>query len=210
MTFAEARERMVREQIEARGISDARVKQAMRDVPREAFVPESLKSHAYDDRALPIEAAQTISQPYIVALMAEAATIGPEDKVLEVGAGSGYAAAVLSRLAAEVVAIERHAELADLASRRLTSLGYANVRVLAGDGTRGFPDEAPFDAILVPAAGGKPPQALLDQLADGGRLVMPVGGGIYQTLIRLTRTPAGFARDEYGSVAFVPLIADRD
>jgi protein-L-isoaspartate(D-aspartate) O-methyltransferase len=211
MDFAALREAMVRDQLEARGISDPRVLAAMGEVPREAFVPDRLKAHAYDDRALPIESEQTISQPYIVALMAEAAGIGPGDKVLEVGAGSGYAAAVLSRLARQVFAIERHDELARLASARLSALGYANVRVIAGDGTRGLPAEAPFDAILIPAAGAEPPRALLDQLAENGRLVMPVGGGsFYQTLVRLTRTPQGLARDDLGGVAFVPLVADRD
>lgn len=210
MNYAALREAMVRDQLEARGISDPRVLAAMGQVPRETFVPERLKAHAYDDRALPIEAEQTISQPYIVALMAEAAGIGPGDKVLEVGAGSGYAAAVLSRLARQVFAIERHDELARLASARMSALGYANVRVIAGDGTRGLPDEAPFDAILIPAAGTEPPRALIDQLAENGRLVMPVGGSLYQTLVRLTCTPQGLARDDLGGVAFVPLVADRD
>lgn len=208
--FRHLREAMVRDQLEARGVRDARVLAAMAEVPREAFVPGHLRPHAYDDRALPIEADQTISQPYIVALMAEAAAIGPEDRVLEVGAGSGYAAAVLSRLAREVFAIERQPELARLAAERLARLGYTNVRVIEGDGTLGLPDQAPFDAILVPAAGREVPQALIEQLAEGGRLVIPVGGSVFQTLIRLTRTPAGLVRDEYGGVAFVPLIADRD
>lgn len=206
MDFDTARRAMVRDQLSARGIADARILAAMGEVPRERFVPPHLHRHAYDDCALPIEADQTISQPYIVALMAEAAAIRPEDRLLEVGAGSGYAAAVLGRLAREVIAIERHAQLARLASERLAALGYANVRVIGGDGTRGVPEAAPFDAILVPAAAAEPPPALLDQLGEGGRLVMPVGGSVCQTLVRLTRTTRGLVRDEYGPVAFVPLI----
>lgn len=200
---------MVRDQLARRGIADPRILAAMGQVPRERFVPEHLHAYAYDDRALRIEAGQTISQPYIVALMLDAAAIGPDDHVLEVGAGSGYAAAVLGRLARDVIAMERHAELADLAAKRVAALGCTNVRVIKGDGTRGAPDVGPFDAILVPAAGVAPPQALLDQVAPGGRLVMPVGGSVVQVLTKLTRrADGGFDREDLCEVAFVPLVGD--
>ena len=157
--FADLRGQMVRRQIEARGILDALILDAFREVPREEFVDEEHRQFAYDDHPLPIEAGQTISQPYIVALMIEAAAIGPGDKVLEVGAGSGYAAAVISRIAGRVVAIERHGELVEVARERMERLGYDNVRILQGDGTRGCPDEAPFDAILAAASGKPCPEA---------------------------------------------------
>ena len=173
--FADLRERMVRRQIQSRGIDDPSILDAFREVPREEFVDEEHRRWAYDDHPLPIEAGQTISQPYIVALMIEAAAIGPGDKVLEVGAGSGYAAAVISRIACAVVAIERHGELAQIARLRMARLGYQNVRIFQGDGTRGCADEAPFDAILAAASGSHVPKPLVDQLSPGGRLVMPVG-----------------------------------
>jgi protein-L-isoaspartate(D-aspartate) O-methyltransferase len=201
--FAKAREAMVTRQIEARGARDPHLLAAMRQVPREAFVAADLAEFAYDDMPLPIEAGQTISQPFIVALMIEAARIGPGDRVLEVGAGSGYAAAVMARIGARVVAVERHEELAALARRRLG--GEAEVH--AGDGTRGWPAGAPYDAILVAAAGPEVPEPLKAQLAPGGRLVMPVGEE-EQMLVRLTRTDAGFEREELGDVRFVPLIGE--
>ena len=144
---------MVERQIAGRGIKNSRLLAAMREVPREAFVPEPLAGHAYEDSPLPIEAEQTISQPYIVALMIEAADVGPGDKVLEIGAGSGYAAAVIGRIADQVIAIERHAELAALAVERMARLGYDNVRIVHGDGSGGMPEQAPFDAILAAASG---------------------------------------------------------
>ncbi len=189
LDFEHARETMVRGQVEGRGIRNAAVLDALRAVPREAFVPKGLRDFAYEDTALPIEAGQTISQPYIVALMAEAAEITPGDRVLEVGAGSGYAAAVLSRLARQVYTIERHDALSRLAAARLRRLGYDNVQVRTGDGAHGWSEAAPFDAILVAAAGPAVPQALKDQLDIGGRLVMPVGEeGAEQRLVKIVRT----------------------
>jgi protein-L-isoaspartate(D-aspartate) O-methyltransferase len=206
--FERARHRMVERQIAARGIDDSRVLEAIRLVPRELFVPEHLREFAYEDGPLPIEAEQTISQPYIVALMVAAAEIGEGDRVLEVGAGSGYAAAVLSRVAGEVIAIERHAELVRLAADRLERLDHWNVTVLQGDGTKGLPEEEPFDAILVAASGPDVPDALLFQLAIGGRLVMPVGEPQeVQQLIKITRlSEEEYEREELGAVRFVPLI----
>ena len=208
---ADARARMVERQLVRRGISDARVLAAMRDTPRELFVPGHLSPYAYDDRPLPIESGQTISQPYIVALMLEAAALHPGDRALEIGAGSGYAAAVLSRLCAQVVTIERHAVLAERARESLRRAGCGNVRVLHGDGTRGVPDHAPYDAILVMAAGVAVPRALRDQLAPGGRLVIPVGDRFEQRLLKIVRRPGGFfSETDLGGVAFVPLIGEED
>ena len=209
--FAKARKRMIDKQIARRGIGDPRVLAALREVPREAFVDPGLKEFAYEDSPLPIAEGQTISQPYIVALMAEAAGISPSDKVLEVGAGSGYAAAVLSRMAARVFAIERHGKLADQAQARLQRLGYGNVEVMTGDGTRGWPDEAPFDVIIVSAGAQEVPEALRAQLAIGGRLIVPVGSQLWsQTLLKLTgRGKEDFVREDLGRVMFVPLIGDQ-
>ncbi len=208
MDDAAKRARMVARQIEARDVRDARVLQAMREVPRHAFVPAALAESAYDDRALPIAAGQTISQPYVVALMLEALALRSADRVLEVGTGSGYAAALLSRLAAEVYTIERHAELGELARERLAELGYANVRVRIADGTLGWPEAAPFDAILVSAGGPRVPASLEAQLAVGGRLVIPVGAGRgSQQLLRVVRTAADrLEREDLGDVQFVPLV----
>jgi protein-L-isoaspartate(D-aspartate) O-methyltransferase len=206
--FAAERERMVARQIAARGIADPRLLAAMRKVPREAFVPDHLRARAFDDSPLPIGAGQTISQPYIVALMIEAARLEPGDRVLEIGAGSGYAASVMAELADRVFAVERHAVLAERAAARIERLGYANVSIVVGDGTEGLPDEAPFDAILVAATGPEVPEVLLEQLAEGGRLVMPVGAAHgLQSLIRMTRLgPERFERADLGGVRFVPLI----
>jgi protein-L-isoaspartate(D-aspartate) O-methyltransferase len=207
--FKGLRERMVEEQVARRGIRDRRVIDAMRSVPREVFVRQGFKELAYEDTALPIEAGQTISQPYVVALMITAAEVDPSDRVLEVGAGSGYAAAVLSRIAAEVYAIERHAVLAEKARKRLHRLGYHNVRLRTGDGTLGWPDAAPFDAILVAAGAPEIPPALKAQLAVGGRLVMPVGTSERsQVLVKVVRTgPESFEVEDIGGVQFVPLVA---
>ena len=201
---------MVDEQLVARGIADPRVLEAMRAVPREAFVAEWLQHEAYADRPLPIESGQTISQPYIVALMVEAARLAPGDRALEIGAGSGYAAAVMARLAKEVVAIERHPPLAALAAERLRTLGIDNVEVRCADGSAGCPERAPFDAILVAASGPRVPRALIEQLAPGGRVVMPVGARHeFQRLVRVTRLPGGGEREEtLCGVAFVPLIGE--
>lgn len=206
---ATLRERMVARQIEARGIHDSAVLAAMRAVPREMFVAPGLAAAAYDDRALPIEADQTISQPYIVALMIAAAGVGRGDRVLEVGAGSGYAAAVLGHVAGEVIAIERHEELARRGAERVARLGLANVRIVPGDGMLGWPDGAPFDAILVAAGGRAIPPALVAQLRVGGRLVMPVGGRwAGQTLVKLTKQEDGsLQRERLCEVRFVPLVA---
>ena len=208
--FADLRGRMVRRQIEGRGIFDPLILDAFREVPREEFVDEGQRKWAYDDHPLPIEAGQTISQPYIVALMIEAAQIRPGDKVLEVGAGSGYAAAVMSRIAREVVGIERQRDLVEVARERLHRLGYHNVRIVEGDGTRGCPEEAPFDAILAAASGSHIPQPLVDQLSPGGRLVMPVGEpGWVQELVKVTKRPDGTTEQQnLGGVRFVPLIGE--
>ena len=208
--FVELRERMIERQIAARGIRDPKLLDAFRQVPRELFVSPDYGRQAYGDHPLPIEAGQTISQPYIVALMIEAAAIGPEDRVLEVGAGSGYAAAVISRIAGEVIAIERKPELVAVARERMARLGYHNVTIVEGDGTRGWPDGAPYDAILAAASGSHVPQPLIDQLAPGGRLVMPVGGRAWiQQLVKLTRFADGrIERERLGEVRFVPLIGE--
>jgi protein-L-isoaspartate(D-aspartate) O-methyltransferase len=198
---------MVLRHLAARGVADPLVLDAMGEVPREAFVSEALKEFAYEDSALPIEAGQTISQPYIVARMIELLELRPGDKVLEVGAGSGYAAAVLGKIASKVFAIERHKELAEQSGERLRRLGYNNVEIICGDGTKGLPDQAPFDAILVSAGGPKVPEALKRQLGIGGRLVIPVGRDIHQTLLRVIRTDEdSFEAEDFGAVTFVPLI----
>ncbi|MCK0530970.1 protein-L-isoaspartate(D-aspartate) O-methyltransferase [Sphingobium agri] len=204
---ARLRQMMVEQQIIRRGVGDPRLWAAMRAVPRERFVPEDVRSLAYEDRPLPVEAGQTISQPYIVARMIEAAAISPEDRVLEVGAGSGYAAAVMSRLAAHVFAVERIAELTALAEGRMKALGYDNVSIGLGDGTAGWAEKAPFDAILVAAGGPGVPPPLREQLAIGGRLVMPVGDGGEQQLVRLIRKDEEeFDLTVLEAVRFVPLI----
>ncbi len=200
---------MVARHLEARGIADPYVLEAMGQVPREAFVSGPLSEFAYEDSALPIEAGQTISQPYIVARMIELAEIRPGDKVLEVGAGSGYAAAVMGRIADRVYAIERHEELADQARDREARLGYANVAIICADGTRGWPEEAPFDAIVVSAGGPRVPDALKRQLTIGGRLVIPVGRDIHQTLMLVRRTGEDtYEEEDHGAVTFVPLIGE--
>jgi protein-L-isoaspartate(D-aspartate) O-methyltransferase len=203
-----AREHMVRAHVAGRGIRDAALLAAMRQVPREAFLPPELAEFAYEDTPLPIARGQTISQPYIVALMTAALALRPQDRVLEIGTGSGYAAAVVSRIAREVYTIERHAELAEAAGARLRDLGFRNVHVLHGDGTLGWPAHAPYDAIVVTAGGPAIPEALLAQLAVGGRLVIPVGEDrTLQTLVRVTRAADGtLRREDLGDVRFVPLI----
>jgi protein-L-isoaspartate(D-aspartate) O-methyltransferase len=206
-----ARKLMVDQQIAGRGVRDIHLLQAMREVPREAFVGPGLEEFAYEDGPLPIGEGQTISQPYIVAMMIEAAGVNPGDRVLEVGAGSGYAAAVMSRIATRVYAIERHAALADEAQKRFARLGYNNIELRIGDGTRGWLEAAPFNAILVAAAGPEVPQALKEQLAIGGHLVVPVGERArHQTLCKITRkSQAEYEADDLGAVAFVPLIGEQ-
>ena len=207
-SFAKLRERMVSRQIAARGIDDPALLAAFRTVPREAFVSPDQADSAYGDYPLPIEAGQTISQPYIVALMIDAAEVARGDHVLEVGAGSGYAAAVLGQVAGQVIAIERHGELARLAAERIDRLGYDNVRIVEGDGTRGWPQAAPFDAILAAASGSHVPPLLVEQLKPGGRLVMPIGGRwSIQSLVKLTkRSDGSLERETLCAVRFVPLI----
>ena len=206
--LSEDRERTVATQIEARGITDPLVLEAMRVVPRERFVPPYLAVFAYDDGPLPIGKGQTISQPYIVAAMTQAVRIKPGERVLEIGTGSGYGAAVLSRIAGEVYTVERIGELAATARGRLAALGYDNVHVREGDGSLGWPEHAPYEAILVTAGGPRVPEALLDQLAVGGRLIMPVGTDLHgQRLVRVTRTDAHeYEHENLEYVAFVPLI----
>ncbi len=204
---ASRRKAMVARQIARRGIRDERILAAFGEVPRERFVPEEFAEVAYDDGPLPIGESQTISQPYIVACMIDAAGVGPGDKVLEVGAGSGYAAAVLSRIADRVFAIERHERLAREAAERIEKLGYDNCTIISGDGTLGLPGEAPFDAILVAARGAEIPEALKHQLAAGGRLLIPVGGEDVQQLRCLTRTGEdSWVSRDIAPVRFVPLL----
>ncbi|MFC3075767.1 protein-L-isoaspartate(D-aspartate) O-methyltransferase [Shinella pollutisoli] len=208
LDYEDARHRMVERHLARRGVADERVLEAMRQVPREAFVEPGFEEFAYEDSPLPIAEGQTISQPYIVARMAEAAEIEPTDNVLEVGAGSGYAAAVLSHLARRVSAIERHAVLAETAAERLDALGRRNVEIRTGDGTRGWPEKAPFDAIIVSAGGPAAPMTLKEQLEIGGRLIIPVGRQARsQRLVRITRLAANrYEEEDLGGVLFVPLI----
>ncbi len=201
---SEERAAMVRRQLKARGITDRAVLDAMARVPRHMFVPADQRPHAYEDRPLPIAAEQTISQPYIVALMSELAEIEPGDRVLEVGTGSGYQAAVLAAMGARVYSIEIIEELARGAEQALKRTGYDSVRVRHGDGYAGWPEHAPFAAILITAAPPRIPEPLKAQLAPGGHLVVPVGRGI-QNLIRLTRTETGFDRENVAPVRFVPM-----
>jgi protein-L-isoaspartate(D-aspartate) O-methyltransferase len=207
-SFSDQREEMVRKQVMARGVVDRHLLAAMREVPREVFVGDRYHEFAYEDSPLPIEDGQTISQPYIVALMIEAAHVRPGDTVLEIGAGSGYASAVLSRIAQHVHAIEWHRSLADVARSRLRMLGYRNVTVLQGDGSIGCPAHAPFDVIIVSAGGPDVPEPLLRQLCIGGRLIIPVGHEPRtQELLKIERTGENqFERDSLGQVRFVPLI----
>ena len=208
--FTREREAMVDRQLKRRGISEPAILEAFLAVPREAFVSEDHAHLAYGDHPLPIEAEQTISQPYIVALMIQAAAIGAGDVVLEVGAGSGYAAAVMSRIAERVIAIERQPELVEVARARLRALGYDNVEIIEGDGTRGCAQKAPFDAILAAASGSHVPETLLGQLAPHGRLVMPIGDphGV-QELVKVTKQEDGILKQEsLGGVRFVPLIGE--
>lgn len=202
------RNEMVRLQIEARGIRDTAVLRAMRTVPRHRFVPDAPLAQAYGDSPLPIGLGQTISQPYIVAFMAEAAEVAPEDRVLEIGTGSGYGAAVLAELASEVRTIEIVPELADRARGILSSLGYVNVEVRTGNGWLGWPEFAPYDAIVVTAAPDEIPAKLVEQLGLGGTLVVPVGE-IFQNLLVLRKTPEGMEEVASLPVRFVPMVRER-
>jgi protein-L-isoaspartate(D-aspartate) O-methyltransferase len=203
-----ARDQMVETQIEARGIRDERVLSAMRRVPRHIFVPEKARAAAYGDYPLPIGHGQTISQPYIVAMMTTLLQINPDDRVLEIGAGSGYQAAILGTLAKEVISIERIPEVALLAQENLSVSGISNVRVIVGDGTLGYPDGAPYDGVLITASTPSVPPPLLDQLVEGGRLVAPVGSRDLQELIRLIRKGSDITREFFGGVVFVPLVGE--
>jgi protein-L-isoaspartate(D-aspartate) O-methyltransferase len=205
-----ARQLMVDAQLRDRGISDPRVLEAMLRIPRHRFVPEAYRSQAYEDHPRPIGDGQTISQPYIVARMLESLQLAPSDKVLEVGTGSGYVTALLAELAAQVFSIERHPALADCARNVVAALGYANVRILIGDGTLGLPAEAPFDAILVSAAASELPSALLAQLRDLGRMTIPVGPADSQQLqfIRIVNGQPVISLREL--VRFVPLVPNHE
>lgn len=203
---AQRRERMVREQIAGRGITDAAVLDVLRQVPRHRFVPEALADEAYADHPLAIGEEQTISQPYMVALMTALLALRPTDRVLEIGTGSGYQTAVLAALAHTVHSVERHPALATAASELLQSLGYDNVLVQCADGTIGAPNAAPFDAILVTAGGPEIPPLLQQQLAEGGRLVCPIGDRTLQTLVRITRHGDHFETTRTIQCTFVPLV----
>lgn len=208
--FTREREAMVERQLRSRGITEQVILDAFLAVPREAFVSDEYAHLAYGDHPLPIEAKQTISQPYIVALMIQAAGIKSGDTVLEVGAGSGYAAAVMSRIAERVIAIERQHELVEVARERMQRLGYDNVEIVEGDGTKGWRDEAPYDAILAAASGSHVPRPLVEQLAPGGRIVIPLGDpGWVQELVKVTKQEDGILKQEnLGGVRFVPLIGE--
>lgn len=202
-----SRERMVREQIQARGVSDPGVLAAMQTVPRHLFVDEALRAQAYGDYPLPIGYGQTISQPYIVALMTEILQVDPDMKVLEIGTGSGYQAAVLEEMGAYVYTVERIETLYQNARQRLTELGYSRVWTKLDDGTMGWPEEGPFDRILVTAGGPRVPRSLLDQLAPEGILLIPVGiSKRSQSLVRVKRTNGGYQEEKLGNVAFVDLV----
>ena len=204
--YAVQREEMIEKQLRRRGIQDAAVLAAMAAVPRHEFVSEDVRAHAYDDLPLPIGSGQTISQPYIVAAMTTALHLQPGDRVLEIGTGCGYHAAVLSRLAKEVFTIERRPELAASASARLVRLGYSNAHVHCGDGTLGLPEFAPFDAILVAAAAPAVPKTLLAQLAEGGRIILPVGGAEHQELQLIEKHGDTFPTKMLEGCRFVPLL----
>lgn len=197
---------MVEGQLRARGIRDRRVLEAMATVPRHEFVPIDQAAAAYEDRALPIGEWETISQPFIVALMTEAAAVNPGDRVLEIGTGLGYQSAVLAALDARVYTVERNASLAEEARRKLARLGYGSVEVITGDGTEGYAVAAPYEAILVTAGSPRVPQALIDQLAGGGRLVIPIGGREMQQLHLFVRRGEDFSDKTLEAVQFVPLV----
>lgn len=200
------RKNMVKRQIAARGVKDPRVLEAMLSVPRHLFVPQNLYDRAYDDSPLPIGDGQTISQPYMVAWMTELLELKESDKVLEIGTGSGYQAAMLCELARDVFSIEKYSSLSRQAERHLQDLDYTNIRMRVGDGTLGWPEEAPFDGIIVTAGAPSVPQPLLEQLADGGRLVIPVGSSGMQMLQLIRRKGNEYQASEEGTCVFVPLV----
>lgn len=204
--FPKARAKMVEEQIIERGIKDPRVIAAMKKVPRHLFVEEALQSQAYNDRPLPIGEKQTISQPYMVALMTEALEFRGNDRVLEIGSGSGYQTAILAEIAQEIFSVERIRPLAIRARKLLYDLGYFNVEIKIFDGTFGWSEKGPFDAIIVTAGSPNIPQPLYDQLSEGGRLVIPVGNSDVQDLFRITKTEKGMKKEDLGGCRFVKLI----
>jgi len=208
LDFKSARAEMIQSDIRRRGVADPRVLAAMDRVPREKFVGPVDLDEAYADHPLGIDCGQTISQPYIVALMSEMLKLEGGERVLEIGTGSGYQTAILAELAAEVCSVERHAELSARAGKVLADLGYGNVSLHVGDGTLGWPQHAPYDAIMVTAAAPRVPEALKEQLAEGGRLVAPVGNPGHQTLITVTRTPRGFTEKKGIDCIFVRLIGE--
>lgn len=206
--YAVARRRMVQEQIAARGIHDQRLLKVMQEIPRHLFVDEALMSQAYNDHPLSIGEGQTISQPYMVALMTDALGLTGREKVLEIGTGSGYQTAILARLCDWVYSVERILELSRRAQRVLEKIGIFNVNLVVGDGSKGWPAEAPYDAIIVTAGGPSLPRPLLEQLAEGGRLVVPVGGRSLQTLYRVTRRGSQFVEEDLGGCRFVDLVGE--
>jgi protein-L-isoaspartate(D-aspartate) O-methyltransferase len=208
MDYSKARLKMVEEQIIARGIKDPKVIKAMKKVPRHLFVEEALQAQAYSDHPLPIGEKQTISQPYMVALMSEALELKGREKVLEIGGGSGYQTAILAELTLKVYSIERIRSLVIRSRKLLYEIGYLNVEIKIGDGTSGWVEESPFEAIIVTAGAPHIPQPLLDQLAMGGRLVIPVGDAYVQTLLRLTKTEGGIKKEDLGGCRFVKLIGN--
>lgn len=205
--WADLRDRMVRQQIETRGVQDPAVLAAMRAVPRHRFVPADYREAAYNDSPLPIGESQTISQPYIVALMSELLEVGPGDRVLEIGTGSGYQAAVLAAMGVEVYTVEIRPRLCERARSTLTELGYDGVRVRCGDGYGGWPEEAPFDGIIVTAAPDRIPEPLVDQLGEGARMVIPLGD-FYQQLMVIRRTEDGVEERSVIPVRFVPMTGE--
>ncbi|MDH7499298.1 MAG: protein-L-isoaspartate(D-aspartate) O-methyltransferase [candidate division NC10 bacterium] len=209
MDYEIARERMVTEQLIGRGIKDPRVLAAMRRVPRHLFVEEALAARAYGDYPLPIGEKQTISQPYMVALMTEALSLQPKDRVLDIGTGSGYQTAILAELCSKVFSIERIKILAERAERILSELGYSNYLIRVGDGSNGWKEEAPFEGIMVTAGAPRVPQALLDQLSEGGRLVIPIGDEFSQSLTKIVREGGEYRYSNLTGCIFVKLIGDQ-
>ncbi|MCX5868470.1 MAG: protein-L-isoaspartate(D-aspartate) O-methyltransferase [Proteobacteria bacterium] len=206
--FERLRREMVHSQLERRNITDQRVLEVMRKVPRHKFVPERMRGEAYDDHPLPIGKGQTISQPYMVAIMTELLGLRGEERVLEIGTGSGYQLAILAELAREAFSVERFGPLADQARARLRELGYRNFEIRAGDGTLGWPERAPFDGIIVTAGSPDVPAPLVEQLSEGGRLVIPVGEERHQELYRLTREGGKTRKEFFGGCVFVPLVGE--
>jgi protein-L-isoaspartate(D-aspartate) O-methyltransferase len=206
MTFAESRQAMVSDQLARRGINEPRVLSAMAHVPRERFVERGQESQAYEDRALSIECDQTISQPYIVGLMTQALELAGDEKVLEIGTGSGYQTAIIAELAVRVVSVERHSELSQRAAAVLAELGYENVRLVVGDGSSGWPEEAPYDRIIVTAAASTVPEALFSQLREGGIIVIPTGDRENQTLLAVRKVKGRQQSTTLSGCRFVPLV----